>query len=127
MMLPHPIRIAIAERWPVVLPLMTPEATAGFPFDHPGQGETSLMMALCPAGVDLAKLSDKQWRSRSAAMPRSRSAPRAGIASSPACASFSGPERALRGKSSRCAARKKVSRRFFSGLRRFVFGLRQLD
>jgi creatinine amidohydrolase len=46
---------------------MAPEAMAGYPFDHAGEGETSLMMALCPEGVDLARLSDKTWYTRSAA------------------------------------------------------------
>lgn len=44
--------------WIRVHPLMTPEIFARFPFDHAGQGETSLMLALCPAAVDMAKLDD---------------------------------------------------------------------
>ena len=38
-----------------VHPLMTPETMADYPFDHAGQGETSLMMALCPEAVDMAE------------------------------------------------------------------------
>ena len=34
--------------WVQVHPLMSPEILAQYPFDHAGQGETSLMMALCP-------------------------------------------------------------------------------
>lgn len=44
--------------WIQVHPLMTPEILAQFPFDHAGQGETSLMLALCPEAVDMKKLSD---------------------------------------------------------------------
>jgi creatinine amidohydrolase/Fe(II)-dependent formamide hydrolase-like protein len=52
--------------WIKVHPLMTPEAMKGYPFDHAGEGETSLLMALCPEGVDLEKLSTKSWYTRSA-------------------------------------------------------------
>jgi creatinine amidohydrolase len=44
--------------WIQVHPLMTPEIMAEFPFDHAGQGETSLMLALCPEAVDMAKFGD---------------------------------------------------------------------
>lgn len=48
--------------WIQVHPLMSPEILAQYPFDHAGQGETSLMLALCPDAVDLAKLDDnKGW------------------------------------------------------------------
>ena len=53
-MLPHQIRVAIGRRWPHI------------PFDHAGQGETSLLMALCPEAVDLAFLSDKTRYTRRA-------------------------------------------------------------
>jgi creatinine amidohydrolase len=46
--------------------LMSPEAMEGYPFDHAGLGETSLLMALCPEGVDLRRLSDEKWYTRSA-------------------------------------------------------------
>jgi creatinine amidohydrolase/Fe(II)-dependent formamide hydrolase-like protein len=46
--------------------LMAPDAMDGYPFDHAGQGETSLLMALCPEGVDLPRLSEKTWYTRSA-------------------------------------------------------------
>jgi creatinine amidohydrolase/Fe(II)-dependent formamide hydrolase-like protein len=52
--------------WIRAHPLMTPETIAAYPFDHAGQGETSLLMALCPEGVDLAFLSDETWYTRSA-------------------------------------------------------------
>ena len=45
---------------------MTPEAMEGYPFDHAGQGETSLMMALFPDAVHLSRLSDEKWYVRSA-------------------------------------------------------------
>lgn len=48
-------------------PLMTADIIAQYPFDHAGQGETSLMMALCPEAVDMAHLSTDQWYTRSAA------------------------------------------------------------
>jgi creatinine amidohydrolase/Fe(II)-dependent formamide hydrolase-like protein len=37
-----------------------------FPFDHAGQGETSLMLALCPAAVDMGRFSAKDWYTRTA-------------------------------------------------------------
>jgi len=48
-------------------PLMTPEIFAQYPFDHAGQGETSLMMALCPEGVEMDKLASDKWYTRTAA------------------------------------------------------------
>jgi creatinine amidohydrolase len=48
-------------------PLMTPEIIAEYPFDHAGEGETSLMMALCPEAVDMTRFSAEKWYSRSAA------------------------------------------------------------
>jgi creatinine amidohydrolase/Fe(II)-dependent formamide hydrolase-like protein len=48
-------------------PLMTPEIIRNYPFDHAGQGETSLLMALCPEGVDMKRFSGEKWYSRSAA------------------------------------------------------------
>jgi creatinine amidohydrolase/Fe(II)-dependent formamide hydrolase-like protein len=38
----------------------------GYPFDHAGEGETSLMMALSPVAVDLSRLSEDKWYTRSA-------------------------------------------------------------
>lgn len=52
--------------WIKAHPLMTPEAMQGYPFDHAGQGETSLMMALCPEAVDLRRLVDAKWYTSSA-------------------------------------------------------------
>jgi creatinine amidohydrolase/Fe(II)-dependent formamide hydrolase-like protein len=52
--------------WIKAHPLMAADAMAGYPFDHAGQGETSLLMALFPEGVDLSKLSDSKWYARSA-------------------------------------------------------------
>jgi len=47
-------------------PLLTAEMIKHYPFDHAGQGETSLMMALAPEGVDMKRLSAKRWYTRSA-------------------------------------------------------------
>ena len=52
--------------WIKAHPLMTTDAMEGYPFDHAGEGETSLMMALAPEGVDLSKLSGDRWYARSA-------------------------------------------------------------
>lgn len=52
--------------WVKAHPLMTPDAMDGYPFDHAGEGETSLMMALSPAAVDLSRLSQDKWYARSA-------------------------------------------------------------
>jgi creatinine amidohydrolase len=37
-----------------------------FDFDHAGIGETSLMMSLCPEGVDMDKFDESKWFSASA-------------------------------------------------------------
>ena len=52
--------------WIKLHPLMTPDAMEGYPFDHAGEGETSLLMALAPEGVDISKLSEDRWYTRSA-------------------------------------------------------------
>jgi len=52
--------------WIKLHPLMSAATIARYPFDHAGEGETSLMMALCPAAVDLARLKDDEWYSASA-------------------------------------------------------------
>lgn len=41
--------------WVQVHPLMSPEIFAKYPFDHAGQGETSLMLALCPEAVEMTR------------------------------------------------------------------------
>jgi creatinine amidohydrolase/Fe(II)-dependent formamide hydrolase-like protein len=46
---------------------MTAETITQFPFDHAGEGETSLMMALCPGAVDMAQFNGERWYVRSAA------------------------------------------------------------
>jgi creatinine amidohydrolase/Fe(II)-dependent formamide hydrolase-like protein len=58
--------------WIKAHPLMTKEAMGDYPFDHAGEGETSLLMALQPEGVDLARLSGKTWYARSAARSSAR-------------------------------------------------------
>ena len=47
-------------------PLLNAEAIRQYPFDHAGQGETSLLMAFCPEGVDMKRLSARKWYTRSA-------------------------------------------------------------
>ena len=47
-------------------PLMTPEVIAQYPFDHAGVGETSLMLALCPEAVEMDRLDEGKWYTRSA-------------------------------------------------------------
>lgn len=53
--------------WVRVHPLMTPEITASYPFDHAGLGETSLMLALAPETVEMDRLDDTTaWYTASA-------------------------------------------------------------
>jgi creatinine amidohydrolase len=52
--------------WITILPFMSTEAQAQFPIDHAGEQETSLMMAFCPEGVDMARFSEEKWYSQSA-------------------------------------------------------------
>jgi creatinine amidohydrolase/Fe(II)-dependent formamide hydrolase-like protein len=47
-------------------PLMTAEIIKRYPFDHAGVGETSLLMSLCPDGVDMSRFSEERWYLRSA-------------------------------------------------------------
>lgn len=46
--------------WIKVHPLMSPAVTAAYPFDHAGIGETSLMLALAPETVDMARTADNR-------------------------------------------------------------------
>src|SRR5262249_40188270 len=48
-------------------PLMTREIIRQYPFDHAGEGETSLMLALAPEGVELDRLASESWYAKSAA------------------------------------------------------------
>ena len=52
--------------WISILPFMSAEAQAQFPIDHAGEQETSLMMAFCPEGVDMARFSEEKWYSQTA-------------------------------------------------------------
>jgi hypothetical protein len=52
--------------WIKAHPLMLSSAMEGYPFDHAGQGETSLLMALLPEGVDKSRIAKDEWYSRSA-------------------------------------------------------------
>ena len=52
--------------WIQIHPLLTAEAIKQFPFDHAGEGETSLMLDLCREGVDMRRFSAKQWFTRTA-------------------------------------------------------------
>jgi creatinine amidohydrolase/Fe(II)-dependent formamide hydrolase-like protein len=50
--------------WIQIHPFMDAETQAKYPIDHAGLQETSLMMAFCPEGVDMAKLSKDKWYCR---------------------------------------------------------------
>jgi creatinine amidohydrolase len=50
--------------WIQVHPFMDAETQSKFPIDHAGIQETSLMMAFCPEGVDMKKLSKEKWYCR---------------------------------------------------------------
>ena len=52
--------------WIKAHPLLTAEAIEAYPFDHAGLGETSLMVALFPQAVELAKVAADRWYARSA-------------------------------------------------------------
>src|SRR5688572_14047386 len=52
--------------WITGHPLMTPEIIAQYPFDHAGAGETSLMLDLKPEVVDLGRIDEDKWYTRSA-------------------------------------------------------------
>ena len=54
--------------WIRVHPLMSKEITAGYPFDHAGVGETSLMLALAPEVVEMDRVAENRaWYTESAA------------------------------------------------------------
>ncbi len=52
--------------WIKAHPLMPPSVMEDYPFDHAGLGETSLLLALLPEGVDRSRVADDKWYSRSA-------------------------------------------------------------
>lgn len=52
--------------WIKVHPLMDEHTQKAYPIDHAGNQETSLMMAFCPEGVDMQKLSEEKWYTRHA-------------------------------------------------------------
>jgi creatinine amidohydrolase/Fe(II)-dependent formamide hydrolase-like protein len=47
--------------WIQIHPFMDEATQKQFPIDHAGLQETSLMMAFCPEGVDMKRLSKEQW------------------------------------------------------------------
>ncbi len=47
--------------WIQAHPLMDEQTQAEFPIDHAGKQESSLMLALCPEGIDMRRLSRKKW------------------------------------------------------------------
>ena len=53
--------------WVRIHPLMDQRIIDQYDFDHAGVGETSLLMALDPSGVDMTKLSTEKWYLASAA------------------------------------------------------------
>ena len=52
--------------WIQIHPLMNEQTQKDYSFDHAGIGETSLMMSLCPEGVDMSRLSEEKWYVRTA-------------------------------------------------------------
>lgn len=52
--------------WIGIHPFMSPELQKKWPVDHAGIQETSLMMAFCPEGVDMARHDGKLWYCESA-------------------------------------------------------------
>lgn len=52
--------------WIQIHSLMDPQTQKDYTFDHAGIGETSLMMSLCPEGVDMEKFDDEKWYARTA-------------------------------------------------------------
>jgi creatinine amidohydrolase len=52
--------------WIQVHPLMDQHIIANYEFDHAGIGETSLLMALDPTGVEMKDFSDEKWYLRGA-------------------------------------------------------------
>jgi creatinine amidohydrolase len=52
--------------WIQIHPFMDEQAQKQFPIDHAGRQETSLMLAFCPEGVNMNRLSEEMWFSRSA-------------------------------------------------------------
>ncbi|MBT9132596.1 MAG: Creatinine amidohydrolase [Syntrophomonadaceae bacterium] len=50
--------------WIKLHPFMDEETQKKYPIDHAGRQETSLMMAFCPEGIDMSKLSKKKWYCR---------------------------------------------------------------
>jgi creatinine amidohydrolase len=52
--------------WIETHPLMIPGKMEGYPFDHAGLGETSLMLDLYPEAVDSSRIDDGKWYTKSA-------------------------------------------------------------
>lgn len=47
--------------WVQVHPFMDMATQAEYPIDHTGEQESSLMMAFCPEGIDMSRLSEEKW------------------------------------------------------------------
>ena len=47
-------------RWIRVHPLLPAGSRADYPFDHAGEGETGLMLALAPETVEIARLGENR-------------------------------------------------------------------
>jgi creatinine amidohydrolase/Fe(II)-dependent formamide hydrolase-like protein len=53
--------------WIRIHPLMPPSVAEHFPFDHAGEGETALMLALAPETVEAARMADnRDWFTQTA-------------------------------------------------------------
>jgi len=66
--------------WISIHPLMPPETTQHFPFDHAGQGETALMLALCPDLVEPARMQENTTWYTASAPQATKSQGEAGVA-----------------------------------------------
>ena len=66
--------------WISIHPLMPPEVAAHLPFDHAGEGETALMLALCPELVEPARMTDNTTWYTATAPRATRAQGEAGVA-----------------------------------------------
>jgi creatinine amidohydrolase len=66
--------------WISIHPLMPPETAAMLPFDHAGEGETALMLALAPETVEPGRMTENQSWYTATAPKATRAQGEAGVA-----------------------------------------------
>lgn len=66
--------------WIAIHPLMPPETARHFPFDHAGEGETALMLALAPETVEPARMAENATWYTETAPKATRAQGEAGVA-----------------------------------------------